>query len=173
MADEVSDGFRYNITHTYVTGQAGDTTRTATLVGSAHSLERFADRASERSVFCEHCDARLRVTLRSKAEVRRRRRMHRLLWPVWALLAVLSGWGVVEVLRTTGGGGNADLFLLPTVAGTALLGYTTLRSLVLTRGFHTPVVCRMDRREPDGVRHDWSEPRKTDAEERATQTGRS
>ena len=71
MADEVSDGFRYNITHTYVTGQAGDSTRTATLVGTAGSLERFADRVNERSEFCGHCDARLRVVLRRAGRLER------------------------------------------------------------------------------------------------------
>ncbi|MBO4253205.1 hypothetical protein [Streptomyces griseorubiginosus] len=166
MADGLSDGFRYNITHTHVTGQAGDTTRTATLVGTAGSLERFADRVNERSEFCGHCDARLRVVLRSTAEVRRRRRAHRLLWPVWAVLATLSGWGLVEVLRTGDGRGRADLLALVTLAGTVLLGYATLRSLILTRGFDTPEVRRTDRREPDGVRHGWRAPRQTDAGER-------
>lgn len=151
----VLDGFRYCITHTYVTRHVGDSTQTATLVGArVCALNRFADRPSETSEFCEHCDARLRVVLRSAADVRQRRRTHRLLWPVWALLAVMSGWGLVHVLRTGDGLGYDDLFgLLFTAAATVLLGYGTLRSLVLSQGFGTPEVTRTDDREPYGVRH--------------------
>ncbi|MEU3548146.1 hypothetical protein [Streptomyces longwoodensis] len=115
------------------------------MVGAeARSLDRLADRANERSEHCEHCGARVRVVLRSAADVRRRRRMHRLLWPVRALLAVLSAWGLVQVV----------------------LGYSTLRSLVLTQGFDTPAVNRTDDREPYGVQHGWAAPRPVDSHDR-------
>ncbi|QTE02970.1 hypothetical protein [Streptomyces cyanogenus] len=168
MASEISDRFRYSITHTYVTRHVGDNPQTATLVGSrVGSLDRFADRPSEKSEFCEHCDARLRVVLRSTADVRQRRRTHRLLWPVWALLAVLSGWRLVYVLRTGDGLGYDDtLGLYATAFATVLLGYGTLRSLVLTQGFDTPKVTRTDDREPYGVRHHWTRPPHTDVEDR-------
>jgi len=133
VAGEISDGFQYSITHTYVTRRVGDSTQTKTLVGAEErSLDRLADRTNERSEHCEQCGARVRVVLRSAAEVRRRRRAHRLLWPVWAVLAVLSGWGLVHVVRTGDGLGYDDLFgLFFTGAGSVLLGYSTLRSLVL------------------------------------------
>ncbi|MFJ4526353.1 hypothetical protein ACIP4Y_36515 [Streptomyces sp. NPDC088810] len=167
MASEVTDRFRYSITHTYVTRRIGDSTQTATLVSSrVSSLARFTDRPSETSEFCEHCDARLRVVLRSTADVRQRRRTHRLLWPVWALLAVSSGWGLVHVLRTGDGLGYDDLFgLFFTAAATVLLGYATLRSLILTQGFDTPEVTRADDREPYGVGHNWTTPRQPDADD--------
>ncbi|MFF9817830.1 hypothetical protein [Streptomyces sp. NPDC014006] len=168
MGSEISDKFQYSITHTYVTRHVGDSTQTATMVNAeVGSLDRFAERPSETSVFCEHCEARLRVVLRSTAHVRQRRRMHRLLWPVWALLAVLSGWGLVHVLRTGDGLGYDDLFgLFFTAAATVLLGYGTLRSLVLTQGFDTPEVTRTDEREPYGVHHSWTTPRQAEAEDR-------
>ncbi|WP_331724318.1 hypothetical protein OG416_36080 (plasmid) [Streptomyces longwoodensis] len=168
MASEISDGFRYSITHTHVTRHVGDNTQTATLIGAeARSLDRFADRTSERSEHCEHCGARVRVLLRSAAEVRRRRRAHRLLWPVWTALAVLSAWGVVQVVRTGDGRGYDDLFgLFFTAVATVLLGYSTLRSLVLTQGFDTPVVTRTDDREPYGVQHGWATPRPVDNHDR-------
>jgi hypothetical protein len=54
VASEISDGFRYSITHTHVTRHVGDNTQTATLIGAeARSLDRFADRANERSEHCE------------------------------------------------------------------------------------------------------------------------
>ncbi|MET7439951.1 hypothetical protein ACWERY_05435 [Streptomyces sp. NPDC004082] len=166
MGSEISDRFRYSITHTYVTRHVGDSTQTATLANAeAGSLARFADRPSEMSVFCEHCDARLRVVLRSTGDVRQRRRTHRLLWPIWAVLAVLSSWGFVHVLRTGDGRGAADLRLYFTAAATVLLGYGALRSLVLTRGFDTPEVTRTDGREPYGVRHSWTTPRQADVED--------
>jgi hypothetical protein len=168
VASEISDRFRYSITHTHVTRHVGDNTQTATLVGAeARSLDRLADRANERSEHCEHCGARVRVVLRSAADVRRRRRMHRLLWPVWALLAVLSAWGLVQVVRTGDGLGYDDLFgLFVTASGTVLLGYSTLRSLVLTQGFDTPAVNRTDDREPYGVQHGWAAPRPVDSHDR-------
>ncbi|MFD8306879.1 hypothetical protein ACFV29_31735 [Streptomyces sp. NPDC059690] len=168
MAGEISDGFQYSITHTYVTRRVGDSTQTKTLVGAEErSLDRLADRTNERSEHCEQCGARVRVVLRSAAEVRRRRRAHRLLWPVWAVLAVLSGWGLVHVVRTGDGLGYDDLFgLFFTGAGSVLLGYSTLRSLVLTQGFDTPVVTRTDDREPYGVQHGWSPPRPADVHDR-------
>ncbi|GGR86063.1 hypothetical protein GCM10010269_26530 [Streptomyces humidus] len=168
MGSEISEGVRYSITHTYVTLRVGDSTRTATLVNAGvGSLDRFAERPSETSVFCEHCDARLRVVLRSTADIRQRRRTHRLLWPVWALLAVLSGWGFVQVVRTGDGLGYDDLFgLFLTGAAAVLLGYNTLRSLVLTQGFDTPEVNRTDDREPYGVQHGWTTPGQADTEDR-------
>lgn len=168
MACEISDGFRYSITHTHVTRHVGDNTRTATLVGAeARSLDRFADRANERSEHCEHCGARVRVVLRSAADVRRRRRTHRLLWPVWALLTGLSAWGLVQVVRTGDGRGYDDLFgLFVTAVGAVLLAYSTLRSLVLTQGFDTPVVTRTDDREPYGVQHGWAAFRPADRHDR-------
>jgi ribosomal protein S18 acetylase RimI-like enzyme len=133
----------------------------------AVGLDRFADRTNERSEHCEHCGARVRVLLRSAAEVRRRRRAHRLLWPVWAALVVLSAWGLVQVVRTGDGRGYDDLFgLFFTAAATVLLGYSTLRSLVLTQGFDTPVVTRTDDREPYGVQHGWTTPRPVDSHDR-------
>ncbi|MGA5037023.1 hypothetical protein ACPCA8_08170 [Streptomyces capoamus] len=168
MASEISDRLRYSVTHTYVTGQAGDSTRTATLVSArAGSLDRFSDRPNETAESCEHCDAQLRVVLRSTADVRRRRSTHRALWPVCAVLALLSTWCLVHVLRTGDGTGSDDLLgLYVTVAATVLLGYATLRSLVLTQAFDTPEVTRTDDREPSGVRHGWTTPRQTAAEDR-------
>lgn len=167
MGSEISDRFRYSITHTYVTRHVGDSTQTATLVNAeVGSLDRFDERPSETSVFCEHCDARLRVVLRSTADVRQRRRTHWLLWPAWALLAMLSGWGLVHVLRTGDGLGEADLRLYSTAAATILLGYSTLRSLILTQAFDTPEVTRTDDREPRGVHHSWTTPRQADAKDR-------
>jgi hypothetical protein len=130
------------------------------------SLDRFAERPNARSVFCEHCNARLRVVLRSTADVRQRRRTHRLLWPVWALLAVLSGWGLVHELGTGDGLRASDLRLYFTAAATTLFGYSTLRSLILTQGFDTPEVTRTDDRESYGVHHGWTTPRQADAEDR-------
>lgn len=78
MASEITDRFQYSITHTYVTRRVGDSTQTKTLVGAeGRSLDRLADRTNERSEHCEQCGARVRVVLRSVAEVRRRRRAHR------------------------------------------------------------------------------------------------
>jgi hypothetical protein len=169
VGSEISDSFRYSITHTYVTRHVGDSTQTATLVNAeVGSLDRFAERPSEMSAFCEHCDARLRIALRCRADVRHRRRTHRLLWPVWALLAVLSAWGLVHVLRTGDGLGKADLRLYLTAAATVLFGYSTLRSLVLTQGFDTPEVTRTDDREPYGVHHSWTTPRQEDVSSSAT-----
>ncbi|MFF9165228.1 hypothetical protein ACF081_33890 [Streptomyces longwoodensis] len=106
----------------------------------------------------------MRVVLGSAAEVCRRRRAYRLLWPVWAVPAAVGGWGLVQVVRIGDGRGYDGLFgLLVTAAGTVLLGSSSLRSLVLTRGFGTPgVSSRRDDREPCGVRHGWAAPRPVD-----------
>ncbi|MEV6395420.1 hypothetical protein AB0M39_11680 [Streptomyces sp. NPDC051907] len=158
MASEVSDGFRYIVRHTYVTRYFADGgTQTKTLVNAGASrLERFADRPSAAVERCDHCEARLRVTLRSAVDVRRERRPHRVLWKVCALLAVLSGWGVVHVVRTGDGlGGGEFLALAGTVVATVLFGFGALRSLLLTGGFDTPEVTRTDGPEPKGVQHGW------------------
>ncbi|MFJ4809665.1 hypothetical protein [Streptomyces longwoodensis] len=101
----------------------------------------------------------MRVVLGSAAEVCRRRRAHRLLWPVWAVPAAVGGWGLVQVVRIGDGRGYDGLFgLLVTAAGTVLLGSSTLRSLVLARGFGTSGVSRRDDRGPCGGRHGWAAP---------------
>ncbi|MEV5435124.1 hypothetical protein AB0K80_03670 [Streptomyces sp. NPDC052682] len=162
MASEVPDRFHYSITHTYVARHVGDSTRSATLVNQGvGSLGRFADRPNETTERCEHCEAQLQVVLRSTADVRQRRRLHAVLCPVWALLAVLTGWGFFRVggAESTLDDG-AYLFGFYFNATAALLtGYLTLRSLVLTRCFDTPEVTRTDGKEPYGVHHGWRPPR--------------
>lgn len=158
MASGVSDRFRYVLMHTAVIRHTGDgRTLTKTSANSDTSgLDRLADRPSEEVVSCENCSARLRVTLRSAADVERRRRPHRLLWKVGALLTVLSGWGVVEVVRGGDGlGGGEFLAMAGTAVATVLFAWGTLWSLLLTSSFDTPEVARTDGPEPPGVRHGW------------------
>lgn len=158
MASGVSDRFRYVLTHTAVIRHTGDGRRlTKTSANSGTSgLDRLADRPSEEAVSCDHCAARLRVTLRSTADVERRRRPYRLWWKVWVLLAVLSGWGLVEVVRGGDGlGGGEFLAMAGAAVATVAFAWGTLWSLLLTRSFDTPEVARTDGPEPPGVRHGW------------------
>ncbi|GAA4042853.1 hypothetical protein GCM10022233_09900 [Streptomyces shaanxiensis] len=158
MASGVSDRFRYVLTHTAVIRHTGDgRTLTKTSANDRVSgLDRLADRPSEEAVSCDHCAARLRVTLRSAAEVERRRRPYRPLWKVGVLLTVLSGWGLVEVVRGGDGLGDGEfLAMAGSAVATVLFGWGTLWSLLLSRSFDTPEVARTDGPEPTGVRHGW------------------
>lgn len=158
MAAQVPGTFEYRITHIVdkVAPHRGNRT-VAVTNADVSRIRRSDERGSERAETCDHCGARLRVVLPSFAEVRRRRRLHAVLWKVWALLTLAGLYAFVHVLRTaTGTGYGPGIAFAVTVAATLCFAYRTLVSALLSRSDGGPGIARVDGRDRTGVRHGWT-----------------
>ncbi|MFI7415619.1 hypothetical protein ACIBU0_44065 [Streptomyces sp. NPDC049627] len=156
MAAEVLRTFEYRITHIVTKEERLPRTIALTNAGT-NRLERFEERRNETHETCDHCGAQLLVGLASFAETRRERRLHRVLWKVWALATVLSGYGLVHVTRTaTGTGYGPGIAFTVTVAATLFFAYRTLISGGLSRSNGGPDVTRVDAPDRRNVRHSWT-----------------
>lgn len=164
MAAEVPGTFEYKIMHSLTKQVSHQSTRTIALTNATTSrLQRFDGRRNETDETCDHCDAQLRVVLPSFADVRRERRLHAVLWKVCALATVLSGYGLVHLVRTSRdtGYGPGIAFTL-TVAATLLFAYRTLISGTRARSNGAPEVTRVDRRDHANLRHSWTRAQATE-----------
>ncbi|MFF4349240.1 hypothetical protein [Streptomyces sp. NPDC001530] len=160
MAAEVTGSFEYRIMHIvdrHVNGGGGMTLSTALTNATTGCLERFEDRANQIHETCDHCGARLLVTLPSFADVRRERRVHGVLWKVFALATILSGYGFVHVNRTaTGLGYGPGLAFAVTMFATLFFAYRTLLSGLRSTSVGGPHVTRVDSPDRGNVQHRWA-----------------
>lgn len=156
MTGEVPGTFEYRITHIATKEERLPRTIALTNAGT-NRLERFDERRSEAHETCDHCGAQLLVGLPSFAETRRERRLHGVLWKVWALATLLSGYGFVHVIRTAAGAGyGPGIAFAVTVAVLLFCAYRTLISAGLSRSEGGPEVARVDARDRRNVRHGWT-----------------
>ncbi|NEA63711.1 hypothetical protein [Streptomyces sp. SID12488] len=157
MAAEVTGSFEYRITHSIGRAVGGRHARTICLTNATTGcLERFDRRVNEVHETCDHCEARLLVTLPSFAEVRRQQRVHGLLWKVYALATILCGSGLPEVIRTTGKGSRPFLALCIAIGLTLYCASLTLLSGLRSVSKGGPDVTRVDGRKRGTGSHGWS-----------------